>query len=101
VGADWGNASRYPCRFSGSIYDSTIRIGATSQKGQYDFYRQISVGDAVFFTDMTGNRYAYAVTDIRYAKHADEASLNRREAALTLFIKNPYGFEYILIFCDV
>ena len=100
VGADWGNPSEYPRCFSGSIYDGSIRIGATSQKGQYDFYREISVGDAVYFTDMAGNRYAYGVTDIRYEKHADETAFQRKDAALTLFVKNVYAFEYILIFCD-
>ena len=101
VCADWGHSSKQPCRFSGSIYDGTMQIGATSQKGQYDFYREISVGDSVFFTDMTGNRYAYTVKDIRYEKHADQAALQREEAALTLFIKNVYAFEYVMIFCDV
>ena len=99
--ADWGNPSKDPRCLSGSIYDGTIQIGGTSQKGQYDFYREISVGDELFFTDMSGNRYAYAVTDLHYAKHADQATLTRENASLTLFVKNVYAFEYIIIFCDV
>ena len=100
VCADWGAISQYPSRLDGSVYDRTMQIGGTSQKGQYDFYREISVGDSVFFTDMEGNRFTYVVTDIRYAKHADESALQRVDAALTVFIKNVYAFEYILIFCD-
>jgi sortase (surface protein transpeptidase) len=100
VGNDWGKTFKYPCRFSGSVYDRTIQIGATTQKGQYDFYREMTVGDSVFFTDMEGNRFAYEVTDIRYEKHADQAALLRHDADLTLFIKNMYAFEYIIIFCD-
>ena len=101
VCADWGKSASYPCRFSGSVYDRTLQIGATTQKGQYDFYRRISVGDSVFFTDMEGNRYSYAVTDIRYEKHADQSTLQRKESSLTLFIKNIYAFEYIVLYCDV
>ena len=101
VCADWGKVSSYPSRFSGSVYDRTMKIGCTSQKGQYDFYRDISVGDTVLFTDVEGNRYTYAVTHLRYAKHADQTALQREEAALTLFIKNVYDFEYLLVFCDV
>ena len=100
VCADWGQPSQYPCRFSGSVYDGSMQIGGTSQKGQYDFYREISVGDHLYFTDMEGNRYAYAVTDLHYEKHADQFALGRKEAALTLFVKNVYAFEYIVIFCD-
>ena len=101
VCADWGAVAKYPCRLGGSIYDRTMQIGGTSQKGQYDFYREISVGDAVFFTDMEGNRFSYTVSDIRYEKHADQTALQAEDAALTLFIKNIYAFEYIIVFCDI
>ena len=100
VCADWGGLTKHPCRLGGSIYDGTMQIGGTSQKGQYDFFREISAGDAVYFTDMEGNRYTYAVTDIHYEKHADQAALHQEEAALTLFIKNVYGFEYIVVYCN-
>ena len=101
VGAQWGKVSKYPCLFDGSAYDSTLQIGASSQAGQYDFYRDISVGDSVFFTDMAGNRFSYRVTDIRYEKHADQAALQQVDADLTLFIQNIFAFEYIVIFCDI
>lgn len=101
VCANWGHLTKYPCRFSGSIYDSTMQIGATSQKGQYDFYREISVGDTVIFTDVEGNQYTYTVTNLQYESHADQATLNREESALTLFIKNVYDFEYLIISCDI
>lgn len=101
VCADWGDISKYPCHFSGSVYDRTLQIGATSQRGQYDFYREISVGDTVFFTDMEGNRYTYSVTDIRHEDNADQTALKREDSALTLFVKNTYGFDYIIIYCNV
>ena len=101
VCADWGNSSKYPSCLSGSIYNRSIQIGATSQTGQYDFYRELSVGDSVYFTDMEGNRYTLEISDLRYKKHADQAALQSRDAALTLFIKNIYAFEYLIVFCDV
>lgn len=101
VCADWGKASKYPCRFNGSVYDGTIQIGATTQQGQYDFYRELYVGDAVIYTDAEGNRYSYTITSLQYEKHADKAALEQKNASLTLFIKNIYSFEYLIIFCDV
>ena len=99
--ADWGALYKLPCLFDGSVYDGSIKIGGTSQKGQFDFYRNISVGDSVFFTDMEGRRYSFTVADLRYEKHADQEALGRRDADLTLFIKNIHGFDYVVVFCDV
>lgn len=86
---------------SGSIYDGTMQIGATTQKGQYDFYRELSVGDTLIYTDVEGNQYTFVITSLRYEEHADQAALQREEAPLTLFLKNIYSFEYLIIFCDV
>ena len=101
VCADWGHLTKYPCQFNGSVYDRTMQIGATSQKGQYDFYREISIGDTILFTDMEGNRYTYEVTNLRYEKHSNQTVLERDDSALTLFIKNVYDFEYLIVSCDI
>lgn len=58
------------------------------------------MGDTLFYTDMEGNRFSYAVTGIRHAQHADQSTLRQSDADLTLFIQNIYAFEYILIFCS-
>ena len=101
VCADWGKTSKYPCRFGGSIYDGTMQIGATTQKAQYDFYRELSVGDTVIYTDMEGNRYTFTVASLCYEKHVDQSALRQKEVPLTLFVKNIYSFEYLIVFCDV
>lgn len=98
VCANW--AETFPSRFSGSVYDRSMQIGATSQAGQYDFFREISVGDALFFTDMEGNRYSYTVTDLHYESQINGDTLGREEAALTLFIQNIYAFDYLVVFCN-
>lgn len=100
VRADYGSLTKSPSRFHGSIYDGTLQIGATTQPGQYDFYREISVGDTVFFTDMEGNRYTLQITNLRYASQIDQATLLREEATLTLFLQNIYSFEYLILYCS-
>lgn len=99
VCTDWKNTTKYPCRFDGSIYDRSLIIGGTTQKGQYSFYRDISVGDSLLFTDTEGNLFSYNVTDIRYSDSADLEALQMKDSDLTLFIKNIYAFEYIIIYC--
>ena len=101
VCAEWGKTSKYPCRFNGSIYNGTLQIGATTQKGQFDFYRELSVGDTVIFTDAEGNRYTFSITSLYYEEHADQAALQQKEAPLTLFVQNVYSFEYLIVFCDL
>ena len=54
----------------------------------------------MFFTDMEGNRFTLEITDLRYSKHVDLASLEQEDAALTLFVQNIYSFEYLIIFCN-
>lgn len=100
VSDKWGQTHKYPCRLSGSIYDGTMKIGTATQKGQYDFYRELSVGDRVVYTDMEGNRYNFEISGMRYEKHADQQSLNSEEADLVIFVKNVYAFDYLVIFCS-
>ncbi len=97
VANNFENTTKHPCKFSGSAYTKNLIIGATTQKGQFDFFREISVGDTLFFTDMQGSRYTYSVTDLRFVKHADQAALTYKDAAITLFIKNIYSFEYLIV----
>ena len=99
VSTSWGRLTSSPSRYSGSAYDASLKIGATTQKGQYDFYKEISVGDSVFFTDMEGNRFSYSISDIRYENHIGSTELDKVDSSLTIFIKNIYGFEYMVIYC--
>lgn len=99
VGSSWDTTNKYPCRYDGSIYDSSLIIGTSNLKGQFDFVKELSVGDFVYVTDMTGNRYSYNVSDIRYTDHAGNDLLYTGND-LTIFVKNHYAFEYIMIHCN-
>ena len=98
---DWGEVTKYPCKFSGSVYNRTMQIGSTSQKGQYDFYKELCVGDTVIFTDMESKRYTYNISGLRYDNDVDQTSLTKENAALTLFIKNIYDFQYLIVSCEI
>lgn len=100
VGASWGDIDAYPCLYTGSAYDGSLIIGTSNQKGQFAFAKEISVGNAVYVTDMTGNQFSYRVADIQYCDHADNQTLSSESDDLTIFVKNIYAFEYIIIRCS-
>ena len=99
VGASWESHNDYPSRYAGSVYDGSLVIGATNQKGQLEFVKEISVGNKVYLTDMTGDCYSFEVFDIQYRKHADNDSLFSDKDDLTIFVKNIFEFEYIIFRC--
>lgn len=101
VGSVW-NAKRMqsmPCRYDGSVYDRTLMIGTTDANGQFDFAADVSVEDALFFTDMEGGRYSYKVSSIKHATSFGGASWSDKGADLTVFVKDSLSGEYTVIYC--
>lgn len=99
IEAAWDPYGSFPCRFDGSVYDSSLVIGGNSGKGQFVFFRDISYGDGIYLTDMTGRRYAFEVYDISYSSRANRDTLQNSDAALTVFVKNEFSFEYLIVRC--
>lgn len=100
VAAQGQKTEHCPYAYSGSIYNGTMIIIAASRKGQFDFYKNISVGDALFFTDMTGGRYSYAVSNIIYRESIDSALDAADAEELCIIIQNINSLnEYIIIQC--
>ena len=95
------NTHCYPRRIRGSIYNGTLTVGASTQKGQFDFYRELSVGDSVYYTDMEGYRYEFSITSMDYEKRVDQESLSAKEASLILVIQNIYSFESLVVYCNL
>jgi sortase A len=100
IGASWGSPSKYPCRLRGSVYDRTIQIGGTSQKGQYDFYRDLCVGDSVFFTDMDGNLFSYRMVSMEVLKDTAVKDMYSGGYDLTLFTCTYSGESRVTIRCE-
>ena len=88
VGAAWADMNAYPCLYTGSAYDGSLIIGTSNQRGQFEFVKEISVGDNLYVTDMTGERFSYEVADIQYSDHADNQALCSESDDLTIFVKN-------------
>lgn len=90
-----------PCRFYGSVYDSTMIIGGNDQQGQFDFFDRMDLGDKVVLTDMMGTEFTYTVERIDRAKSADYETLSSGEYPLTLFVRSAYSMKYIFVRCSL
>jgi len=100
--ASWDSSKvgRFPCRYMGSIYDGSLIIGGSDSADQLDFSKTISIGDAVFVTDMTGARYSYKVTWVKLTDDVSTEQLISTEADLVLFVRNSYSLDYAVVSCD-
>ena len=90
---------KYPCRYEGSIYEENLIIGGCDNEGQFDFLENISIGDSVFITDVTGARYSYAVSDIKDIKKASKDEFYNFEYDVLLFSKKTFGKGYTVAAC--
>lgn len=97
---DTDRVSYLPCRFTGSIYDSSLIIGAVDEEDQIPFAGQLEVGAKILLTDTEGGRYSYRVAAIHHAKHATLEKLQQGEYDLTIFVKDSKTLEYLLIRCN-
>ena len=95
-GSGWG----IPRRFSGSAYDGTLIIGGNDQPGQFDCFDRIPYDTRVVVRDMTGGEFTYRVTDIRRTDSAKAQILTEGEADLTLFVRDSYTMEYMILRCS-
>lgn len=90
----------FPCRFSGSVYDGSLVVGGSDQAGQFDFCSKLDLGAYIRVTDMTGAQYEYEVTRIVRSKHAGSEKLDGDEPGLTLFVRDRYSMQYIIVRCS-
>ena len=97
---DVGMVTSMPCRFGGSIYDSSLIIGAVDGEGQFSFASSMEVGDLIVLTDMEGGRYTYHVETIQHSKHATRDKLQAGDYALTIFVKDSQNSQYLLLRCQ-
>lgn len=101
VAAEAESLSLLPYVYSGSIYAQAMVLYASSQRGQLDFYKEISVYDAVYFTDMTGSRYSFTVANILYRSEINDEMLSECESPLIIITEGQNANEYVLICCDI
>ncbi|MBE6714007.1 MAG: sortase [Ruminococcaceae bacterium] len=92
---------KYPCRYTGSVYDASLIIGGSDNNGQFDFMKIITGGDKVLVTDTSGERYTYTVTRVKKTKDVSTKSLQNAGGDLILFARNTYSLDYTVVICSL
>ena len=96
----WDKASvKLPCRFEGNLYNGSLIIGGSDQKGQFDFFDKIEDGSTVTVTDMSGAVFNFTVDRVERRKSAEKQVLESENADLTLFVRDKLSMEYIIVRC--
>ncbi len=101
INATWdkNKSLAIPCRFTGSVYNRTLIIGAGD--GQFGFAKTMDDGELLYITDMEGGRYSYTVEKIEHSKSADIEKLQSGDWDMTVFVKISSSGEYLLLRCKV
>lgn len=101
VGNRWEEQSwtAHPQRFSGTVYNQTLVIGGSDRAGQLECLSRMEIGDTVTITDMTGGVFTYEVARVDRSDSAEAEKLADPTAHLTLFVRDAYSLEYILVRC--
>lgn len=87
-----------PARRSGSIYDGSLVLTGSTERGQFDFWQTLSVGQPLCFTDLTGSCFSCRIIDIR---HGTPAEVSDPELALVLILQSPSSYEPIFIYAGM
>lgn len=98
---DKRDVNSHPCIYTGSMYDSSLVIGGSGNRGQLDFLKWLTGGDRVSVTDMTGLRYSYLVSDVMATKDVSYENLTAQDADLILFARDTFGTSYTLVLCKL
>ena len=96
---DKGTAMKHPCRFDGTVYDHSLIIGGADRTGQFAGFDQLQLGYTVTVTDMTGRGFDYVIQRVDRTSTPSETVLTARNADLTLFVRDAYSMDYILLRC--
>lgn len=101
VAGEWNTGALLSCphRFWGSVYDHTLIIGGSGQKGQFDFCGRLDLGNKITVTDMTGAQFSYEVARIDRRRQADMQTFQEVDSDLILFVRDDATLDYIIVRC--
>lgn len=100
--ADWSydQLKISPCQYTGSVFTDDLVLMAHNYWGHFGQINDLSVGDAVNFTDMDGNVYHYEVAAVDVLTPTAVEEMTAGEFDLTLFTCTYGGRSRVTVRCD-
>ena len=99
---DWElrNQVGNPCRYWGSVYESTLILGG-SRLSQLDFCGRLDLGDEIVITDLQGRSFSFEVQSILRRDDASFEKLREGEYPLTIFTRDGFSNRSIVVHCGL
>lgn len=89
-----------PCRWQGTAYKDGMIIAAHNYRSHFGYLKNLSVGDAVIFTDMDGNRFYYRVEETELLPPTAVNDMLSGGWALSLFTCTIGGGARVTVRCS-
>lgn len=89
-----------PCRYSGSTKTDNLVICAHNYTRHFGPIKNLSVGDAVYFTDVDGVTTAYRVAEVDVLNPTDVENMTDSGYSLTLFTCTYGGQSRVTVRCE-
>ena len=102
VMSEWSysNLKTAPCRYAGSAYLDDLVICAHNYSHHFGSLGRLKIGDPVYFTDIDGNLFSYAVAEQEQVEGTDAEKMQSGDWALSLFTCTVSGQYRVTIRCD-
>ena len=88
-----------PCRYEGSIYLDNMVICGHNYSTHFGTLKELDAGDLVFFTDMDGNLFEYAVAETEILQPTAVEEMTSGNWDLTLFTCTVGGATRVTVRC--
>lgn len=96
---DYSRLKIAPCRYVGSYLTGNLVIAAHNYKTHFGSIGSLKAGEAVYFTDMNGVKYQYAVVEINTLGAAAVEEMTAGDFDLTLFTCTYGGQSRVTVRC--
>lgn len=97
---DYGRLKIAPCRYSGSTKTDDLVLCAHNYARHFGNIKNLTVGDAVYFTDMDGEVTAYEVASVEILEPDDVEAMSDGSYDLTLFTCTYGGASRVTVRCQ-